>query len=330
MIKVIDSPKKQCATCQLFSKIVAKESLRHAYLLEGVAGAGKVDVAKYVAKLLFCSNLSKVNEPCDTCAQCQKINTNQHIDVIHLEKTGATIKVDQIRELKQTVSKSGVEGRQKVIIINEAETMTTSASNSLLKMLEEPDGEVVIFLLTSSKQNLLPTIISRCQVLSLKAQPILERIRLLTAEGMTPVQASLVAHLTEDNQQAKTLIDETNLMTLAESIWQWFKYINQHDDQAFIYVTSNLMPLVKEQKDTAIVLSVILLLYRDILKISVRSKPVLAFSSYRDQLKSLSSEWSLAKVNEAIQFILHAHKMADHYVTIQGVLENLTLQLMNN
>lgn len=316
---------------RLFSKLVNENKLGHAYIFEGVSGSGKKAMAKYVSQALFCQNKAPESaEPCLECGICQNIAADQHVDTVIVEKSGASIKVEQIRQLKSELTTSGLESSRKVIIIEEADLMTTSAANSLLKFLEEPQGDIILFLLATAKQNLLPTIVSRCQVITFQTQPIDQRVIALRQLGLTSNQAALSAQLVEDNEQAVQLMQETNLQEIAKGVWQWLNLIDRKDDQAFIQVTKTLLPLAKENEVKQLTLDVILLLLRDLLKGRLGLDHIPAFSAYGPQLDTLAEKWSTARVSSAIEWTLQAQKMLDSYVNLQGVLEYLTLELLND
>lgn len=322
---------KQPKVYRLFSKLVNENKLGHAYIFEGVSGSGKKAMAKFVSQALFCQHKTASSVgPCLTCDTCQNIEAEQHVDTVIVEKSGTTIKVDQIRQLKSELTTSGLESSRKVIIIDEADTMTTSAANSLLKFLEEPQGDIILFLLATSKQNLLPTIISRCQVIAFRTQPLDQRVEALRQLGLTSNQAALSAHLTEDNEQAVQFMQETNVQEIAKSVWQWLNLIDRKDDQAFIHVTKTLLPLAKENDMKQLMLDVILLLLRDLLKERLGLAHIPAFSAYGQQLEQLAERWATTKISRAIDSTLQAQKMLDSYVNIQGVLEYLTLKLLEN
>lgn len=146
--------------------------LAHAYLFEGDTGTGKQEFGLWMAKHVFCTNLVN-QQPCNECHNCVRINENEHPDVLRIAPDGQTIKVNQIRELKAEFSKSGVETAKKVFLIQEADKMSTGAANSLLKFLEEPEGQILAILETTSLSRILPTIQSRCQTLHF--QPLVKK-----------------------------------------------------------------------------------------------------------------------------------------------------------
>ncbi|MCU7938463.1 MAG: AAA family ATPase [gamma proteobacterium symbiont of Bathyaustriella thionipta] len=165
---------------QLFSDPVATSHFPHALLLSGVSGIGKTPLAFYLARALLCQtpqeNLKTgLMEPCQSvdndnvCRSCQLFSAATHPDLYHVTTAvdKKVIPVDDIRALIQWSVLNSQFGGKKVILIEPAEAMNLSASNSLLKTLEEPVSNTIIILLTNKKQALLPTIRSRCRTIDM-------------------------------------------------------------------------------------------------------------------------------------------------------------------
>lgn len=132
-----------------------------ALLFSGPSGIGKKLVARAWAQGLLCENSKK---PCGKCPSCLKIEKGHHPDLLMVGLTeGATLKIEQIRDVQNFVSLRAYEGHGKVIIIDDAQTLTPQASNSLLKTLEEPNPGCNFVLITSNKSAIISTIQSRCQ-----------------------------------------------------------------------------------------------------------------------------------------------------------------------
>jgi DNA polymerase-3 subunit delta' len=147
----------------------------HAYLLVGPAGVGRRLVALAFAQVLNCRHAD--GDACGECVSCRKIAAGNHPDVCLLDinrgryleapgkdHKGKEIPIDQIRALRQEASYPPYEGQWKVFIVADAERMNQNSANSLLKILEEPPARVVFVLIAESSVALLPTIVSRCQL----------------------------------------------------------------------------------------------------------------------------------------------------------------------
>ena len=140
----------------------------HAYIIEGERYAGKEFIARIFAAALQCEKGG--DDPCMECHSCKQAMSQNHPDIIKVthEKPNS-IGVDDIRaQVANDVAIKPYSGPKKIYIINEGEKMTVAAQNALLKTLEEPPAYTVIFILTTNVETLLPTIVSRCVVLSMK------------------------------------------------------------------------------------------------------------------------------------------------------------------
>ena len=149
----------------LLKRALASGRVAHAYLLTGPPQIGKRSLALNFAQALNCLDEEK---PCGQCLACSKIAHGNHPDVQIIEGEGGTLKIDQMRTLRHEAALSPLEGHWKVYIIRQMEQATTEAANCLLKTLEEPPSNVILMLTASEAEALLPTIVSRCQVLNLR------------------------------------------------------------------------------------------------------------------------------------------------------------------
>ena len=134
----------------------------HAYLFCGPRGTGKTSTGRILAKAINCLTNEGKGEPCNACEMCQAITEGRALDVIEIDAASNT-GVDNIRDLRERVNYAPNEAQYKIYIIDEVHMLSTSASNALLKTLEEPPPHVIFVLATTEVHKVLPTVMSRCQ-----------------------------------------------------------------------------------------------------------------------------------------------------------------------
>lgn len=171
--------------------------VHHAYLFTGLDGVGKYATAQAFTAIVNCEGRPEgVFEPaCGECRSCRKIAGRQHPDILYVEPGGGrvpTIKIAQIREVQQAASRAPYEGRFRMVLVDDAHTMTEEASNALLKTLEEPSERMRLILVTDQPHGLLDTIISRCQVLRFGALDKADVVDLLEAHLEEPRERAVL------------------------------------------------------------------------------------------------------------------------------------------
>ncbi|MHB1464168.1 MAG: DNA polymerase III subunit gamma/tau [Thermoleophilia bacterium] len=174
---------------------IAAGKVSHAYLFAGSRGTGKTSTAKLLAKALNCTQ-GPTAHPCGKCESCIAIGAGTSLDVIEMD-AASNRGIDDIRDIRDKVAYSPVEGRSKVYILDEAHMLTKEASNAFLKVLEEPPAHVIFVLCTTETHKVIPTIQSRCQKFEFRrpdAGMVLEVLaRIAAAEGLDAEEAALAA-----------------------------------------------------------------------------------------------------------------------------------------
>lgn len=154
----------------LFSKHITDGNLPHAILISGVIGSGKLALANWLIQVLQCSHpiQNDIIAPCLQCKNCNLLAKKTYPDHLHVSSDKNSLGVDHIRQASLFFEKTAQIGSIKTVLIPDAESMTIAAANALLKTLEEPTENSVIVLLSSERDTLLPTIISRCRLFDIR------------------------------------------------------------------------------------------------------------------------------------------------------------------
>ena len=153
----------------ILSRAAAEDRVAPAYLLSGTRGVGKTTIARIFAKALNCAH-APAAEPCNTCPACRAITQGSYVDVVEID--GASNRgIDDARRLREGIGYAPMEGRYKLIIIDEAHMLTKEAFNALLKTLEEPPPHATFSLATTEPHKFPVTIVSRCQHFIFRAIP---------------------------------------------------------------------------------------------------------------------------------------------------------------
>lgn len=167
---------------------IASGRVSHAYLFTGPAGSNKTAAAYAFAQAILCKD-----HGCRTCDDCRRIERRKHPDVHFYTPEGAQgYLIEQIREIVSGVSLAPIRAKGKVYILDRVDLLGISAANAFLKTLEEPVEGVAFILLGRTREAVLPTIVSRCQVVPFRHIPAREAAGILSQKtGVTPEQARI-------------------------------------------------------------------------------------------------------------------------------------------
>ncbi|QER41208.1 DNA polymerase III subunit delta' [Thermodesulfobacterium sp. TA1] len=168
-VKKLEQVLNQAPAVNLLKKSLATDRLSHAYLFTGPKGVGKETTAYAFIFHLFCQK--NPLSPCEVCLACKKIAKGVHPDVLTVSPEKKEIKIDQIREVIHFLKYPPLEARYKVVLIKDTERMNQESANALLKSLEEPPSYGIFILLTENFTQLLPTVVSRSQVVRFHSLP---------------------------------------------------------------------------------------------------------------------------------------------------------------
>jgi DNA polymerase-3 subunit delta' len=218
------------------------QGMTHSWLFTGPPGSGRSNAAVAFAAALLCDKGG-----CATCINCRSVIDGSHADIELIRTEGLSIKVDEVRELITRTSWSPSVGNYRVVVIEDADRLTESAANALLKVIEEPGARTVWLLCAPTLTDVLPTIRSRCRHLTLRTPSIQAVTKLLIErDGIDPKLASFAASAAQGHiGRAKYLATNEEARKTREKILNIPFTVT--DLASAFEAANNLLELAKEQ-----------------------------------------------------------------------------------
>jgi DNA polymerase-3 subunit delta' len=310
----------------LLAENVALGHERHAYLFTGPSGIGRRTLALRFAQSLNCQTPSVPGQPCRTCSNCMRIEQMLHPDliVVMAENEGETLKIDQVRELQHTLSLAPYEARYRIALILRFEEANSSSANAMLKTLEEPPDHVVIILTAKSAENLLPTIVSRCEVLRLRTLSMDETARgLQIIKGVPQELAEKLAHISDGRPgYAIRLYEQPRLLEQRQS-WldELIQLLATSRRERFAFVRG----AVDNKEELRSELQVWLTFWRDVLLCVNKMNRSITNMDYSAQIQKLAAVTDLRKAQFHVSAIERTIEFIDHNVNARLALEVLLM-----
>ncbi len=302
----------------------------HAYIFGGEHGAGKKLLASMFAMTLQCQEQGI--EPCMKCVSCRKALSKNHPDIISVthEKPGS-IGIDEIRA--QVINDVGIrpyESPYKIYIINDADKLTLQAQNALLKTIEEPPAYAVILLLADNPDALLPTITSRCVLLSLK--PVGDKLvkeYLMERMHIPDYQAEIQAAFAQGNiGRARQRADSSEFAELTANALQLLKHAK---DMAVYELVDAIREMSGEKENIYDYLELFLMWFRDVLLFkAAKEVDNLVFREEINYIKERAITSSYEGLEKIIQAIHTAESRLRANVNFDLVMELLFLTIKEN
>lgn len=292
-------------------KTIKMQKLPHSIALLGEAGLGKLNFAKYLAQRLFCKTA------CGTCKQCRLLQAGNHPDFIplYLEAENNTHKIDNIRELIETLQQTPQVADKQVVIIDQAEKMNRSAANALLKTLEEPPGNVIFILIVNNRQLLPATILSRCQQIKFQI-PAME------------VSLEWLKQFIKDEFEASLLLNVTDMLPLTAQAMHQEDFMTKRHALIKIFLGNMKQHQEISEKDYSfdLLMKILYSLSLDFLRIYTGNK-VVANKDFYDDLNQVIAWLDINKllgfVDQLIQtkaFLLHGGNLNEALLIQETVI----------
>jgi len=305
---------------ELLQRGLDTQHIAHAYLFTGPANVGKAHLAVEFASALNCTG---DGPPCGSCRACVKTARRTHPDVIRTEPDGDRIKIDQVRGLQYDLALSPHEGQWRVCIISDFQTATVEAENALLKTLEEPPSRAVMILTATDASLLLPTIVSRCQVLPLRLVPTEQIVNVLVERfGGPEDRARLVARLSAGRVgwALEAMKDDSLLEQRRQRIEELWELVQQ--GQAARILAAERLSKLANVND---IVRLWQAWWRDLVLACSGCEELITNQDFLETLRRLAGVYDLAEAEAAVRGTGEALRRFDQNVNTRLALEALLL-----
>jgi DNA polymerase-3 subunit delta' len=313
---------------ELLQGHVARSEVRHAYLFTGPQGVGRRTLAIRLAQALNCQQPSASGVPCLQCRTCQQIARMEHPDlaIVAADQVGGTLKVDQVRELQHSLSLAPYAARYRVAILLRFEEAHISAANALLKTLEEPPQQVVLILTAESAETLLPTIVSRCEVLRLRPLSLQEVGQGLQDRwGIAAEESHLLAHISGGRPGYALRLHQTPELLQQRSAWldEHSRLLASNRVERFAYVEG----LSKDRGVLSAALQVWSSLWRDVMIQASGASAPIANLDRSEEVGSLAERFGLDGARQTLAALNRTQDLLGRNANARLASEVLMLDL---
>ena len=300
---------------------------RHAYLFAGPPGLGRRTLALHFAQALNCQTPIEAGIPCGQCRDCRQIAAMQYADltIVQAESEGGVIKVDQIREVRRILTLKPYVAKYRVALFLRFQEANDNAANALLKTLEEAPSYAVLILTADNPEQLLPTIVSRCEVLRLRVLPIEEIQRELEHGGLESFRSKLIAHLSGGRPgYARQLIESDSLLEKREEeLNDLQRLISTSRVDKFAYADK----LSKDKDSMRHTLLVWLSYWRDVMLRTAQAESPLVNLDRNVEIESLAGAISVSESRRTVSALEKALEQMERNVNPRLLAEVLLLDL---
>ena len=300
---------------------------RHAYLFTGPPGLGRRSLALRFAQALNCPTPVEVGIPCGQCRDCKQIQAMQHADltIVQSESEGGIIKVDQIRDARRTLTLKPYMSTYRVALFLRFQEANDNAANALLKTLEEAPSYAVLILTADNPEQLLPTIVSRCEVLRLRPLEIETIQKELETRGLESGHAKLIAHISGGRfGYALRLVEDATLLEKREE---------QLNDLQHLIAASRVQKFAyadKLSKDKDFMRHTILIwlsYWRDVMLRTAQAATPLINVDRNVEIEDLAGQMNLSSTRSVVKGLESALEKMDRNVNPRLLAEVLLLDL---
>ena len=301
-----------------FVNALETNKLSHAYLLSGSVGMPLKEVALYLAKSLICDNPNPL--ACNECITCMRVDEGNYADIMVFGDGNSKIKKGDIEKITSNFDKTALEEKGIMIyVLHLVESMTAVAVNSLLKFLEEPGKNIYAFLTTENESKLLPTIISRTQVLRFKEINRQDVIKDAENMGVFAENAEILSGFYNDAKTIKEISESKDFEIAKQCLTDQLNSLIISPDDAVFTCQRFIVPTLKQAAPTRLYIKMLTEIFKDLLNLSVNES--ITLKSYDNILHELLNH--VSHIDKTLIVLMTSLKKLDYNVNTGLLLDHI-------
>ena len=302
---------------QILLQSFQNQKIPHAFLLVGKNASLP---AHFIAKSLICEDDILA---CDQCNECRRIDEHNYGDFIYYNGQDETIKKPQIEYIQDQFSKSALEGKANIYLMENIENSTSEAMNSLLKMLEEPTEGIFAIFTCQNLNRVLPTIQSRCQVIQLlpSSQKMLKEE--LKNADISEDDINILSELFTSYDECKNYIDSESFEKLKDEVYHFIDDLYFHRDNLIINVQTHLLKEFGDKKNIQFFLNMLVLALRDLFH--VKHSMNLTYPSFKSLYDRIDDEEE--NIIQKIDLILNTEYLLSTNANVMLLMDSMMYRI---
>lgn len=308
-----DFEKEQPTAFKVMKNAILKNRCSHAYLIEAKEYTRKNDIIFAFARYLLCPSHHLTQEEKQNCPICTREIENL-VDLKRIEAEGLWIKKAQLETLQNDFGKKPIEGSRKVYIIEEADKLNASSANSILKFLEEPEEGIVALLMVDNIYQVLPTIVSRCQIIELRGNDWKKEIS--TFEKIKEIY-----HISELDEKKEEIFTKE-----IEKIPAFATYLEINGQASILHENKIWLDIFQSKEDMIFGLTLLLYFYKDALNYKC-DKFLEIFESYQKEIIKVANINTISSLCDKINIIMNARDSIKYNLNLNLILDHLIYEM---
>ena len=289
---------------RILNNDLKKNRCSHAYLFETNGNLDKNDIVMSFAKSLLCPYNYTNLEKCIDCYQCKNIDEHNYLEIKIIEPDGMWIKKEQLLDLQEEFKTKSITGNKKVYIIHNAEKMNASAANSLLKFLEEPEENIIAILSTDNIHQLLDTIVSRCQIITLNNNHFSDKKQIQNVLS---------------NQYEKEKLEE-----IIDNTIEFTNYLENNGVNTLLYTKRLFFDKFEDKNDIVTFFEIMIFYYKDIIHLKLNKQPDFF---EQDSMKDIVKYNTITTLNHKINIIMEAKDKMKVNANVNLLIDKLIIDI---